>query len=1151
MARDRILVRHALVLIACTLLGVAASSAATGLTHDLTVDLFPRDHRLHVEDAVGLPAERLAEPGARFGFSLHSGLRPRASDGWTVEPAGGSGAKTTEGGAPIDRWVLVRERQDAPPPVLRYEGEIHHPIERLERDYQRGFSETPGLIGPEGVFLAGSSAWVPDFGRPISGFTLRVDELPEGWGVVSQGGRTVVDGDGGREVPVWRFPHRAEEVYLVAGPWHEYSDEHDGTELLALLREPDPALASRYLEATGRYLTMYESMLPEYPYRSFALVENFWETGYGMPGFTLLGSRVIRFPWILTSSYPHELLHNWWGNSVYVANEGGNWCEGLTAYMADHLFAEQKGEGWLYRRNTLKKFTDFVRDGRDFPLTEFTSRHSPASEAVGYGKAMMLFHMVRRAVGDETFLKAMHRFAERHRFEHARFADIAAEIDRIDQGSRSWPGWFESWTHRAGAPRLELSEVTAQPLAGGVEDTHELQLTLAQVQQADPFPVEVPVAVTLAERAEPVWKTIRMDGAREASVRLELDGRPLRIDVDPRFDVMRRLSPWEVPPALSTLFGSERPTFVLPSGAPADELEAWKELAASWAAPEEPRLVTDEGVERLPEGEVWLLGWNNRWAGSVARSLAKHGVDRDGDALRIAGTAFTQGGGSTVLVARRDGAPARAMAWVTAGPVEAIAGLARKLPHYTKYSYLGFRGDEPENVLKGQWQPRRSPMSRALATGGLEREPAWPGERPLATLPSAYDGEAMRRTVERLADPELEGRGLGSAGLDTATGWVAARMREIGLEPAGDDGFRQSWVWTGGSPPREMSLTNVVGRLDGRDADLADQPVLVMAHLDHLGRGWPDARSGNEGLVHPGADDNASGVAVMLELARVMAQGAPPARPVLFAAVTAEEAGRIGSSRLLDSLSGARPFACVNLDSVGRLGEDGELLVLNAGSAREWRFVFMGVEHTTGVPISVVPEPLDSSDQMSCIERGIPAVQLFTGLHADYHRPSDTAERIETDGMIDVARAAGETVTYLADRREALTIQIEGASDRASAGKDAGGAAPHGPGHAGGSETGHGVAGSGSEPRRVSLGTMPDFTYDGEGVRLEGVLPDSPAEQAGVQPGDVLLAIDGEPVTDLRTYSELLRAREPGDTVILTLRRDRETIALETTLSAR
>ena len=127
---------------------------------------------------------------------------------------------------------------------------------------------------------------------------------------------------------------------------------------------------------------MYEGILPAYPYPSFALVENFWETGYGMPGFTLLGPSIIRFPWILTSSYPHEILHNWWGNSVYIDTTRGNWSEGLTAYMADHVFAEQRGEAATYRRATLKKFTDFVAGGDDVPLTDFVSRSSPATEAV-------------------------------------------------------------------------------------------------------------------------------------------------------------------------------------------------------------------------------------------------------------------------------------------------------------------------------------------------------------------------------------------------------------------------------------------------------------------------------------------------------------------------------------------------------------------------------------------------------------------------------------------------------------------------------------------------------------------------------------------------------------------------------------------------
>ncbi len=201
--------------------------------------------------------------------------------------------------------------------------------------------------------------------------------------MVSQGRRIRHELVDGERITGWRADRPTEEVYLVAGPWHEYSDRAGEVEILAFLRDDDPSLADKYLEATRRYLALYQAMLPDYPYGSFALVENFWETGYGMPGFTLLGPRIIRFPWILTSSYPHELLHNWWGNGVYVDFDRGNWCEGLTAYMADHLFAEQRGEAATYRRATLKKYSDFVSTGKDFPLSEFTSRRSAASEAVG------------------------------------------------------------------------------------------------------------------------------------------------------------------------------------------------------------------------------------------------------------------------------------------------------------------------------------------------------------------------------------------------------------------------------------------------------------------------------------------------------------------------------------------------------------------------------------------------------------------------------------------------------------------------------------------------------------------------------------------------------------------------------------------------
>jgi aminopeptidase N len=246
--------------------------------------------------------------------------------------------------------------------TISYEGPIDVPLSDLKEQYTRGFRETSGLIAPEGMYLAGSSRWYPRFDRGLVTFEVTVD-TPDGWHVISQGDGTSRDATGHAR---WTSRGPMDEIYLVGGPLHRFEDAAGPVQTLVYLHEPDGALASKYLAATAQYLEMYGRLIGPYPYGKFALVENFWETGYGMPTFTLLGPEIIRFPFIITTSYPHEILHNWWGNSVFVDEAAGNWSEGLTAYLADHLLAEQHGGGGEYRRATLQKYRDYVKTGRGF-----------------------------------------------------------------------------------------------------------------------------------------------------------------------------------------------------------------------------------------------------------------------------------------------------------------------------------------------------------------------------------------------------------------------------------------------------------------------------------------------------------------------------------------------------------------------------------------------------------------------------------------------------------------------------------------------------------------------------------------------------------------------------------------------------------------
>ncbi|HEX5045093.1 MAG TPA: M28 family peptidase [Candidatus Polarisedimenticolaceae bacterium] len=1069
------------------------SLALAAPARDLQVALDPAGHRVKVLDTV-----QVGTDGARsLRFLLHATFEPEtASPGVVLEELrrpprasdfGLTGERFQPPTVPVKLWEVTLP-QGASSFALAYAGLLDHPVQPVAEEQARGFAETPGTIGEDGVFLTGAAFWVASFGGGTFPFRLAVD-LPAGWDAVSQGGRAAhVRGESAARV-VWECGEPQAEVVLLAGRFVETARRAGKVETFTFLREKDDALAARYLDATERYLRMYEDLLGPYPYPKFALVENFWETGYGFPSFTALGSKVIRLPFLLQSSYPHEILHDWWGNGVFVDPSEGNWSEGLTAYLADHLLQEQSGDASGYRQEALQRYTDYVTGGKDFPLQNFRERHSPASEAVGYGKAMMLFHEVRRALGDEAFLSGLRRFYTEQRFREAGFGALRRALEAAS--GRDLQIAFAQALTRTGAPQLAVREAAALQESDG----WHVRGVLAQVQPGKPYVLDVPVAVTL-EGVDAVFETRVPLEKGTAPFDLKVPGRPVRVDVDPAFDLFRRLDPGEVPPALSGALGAERVLAVLPASAAPPLQQAYRTLVQA-LAPEPGRveLRSDADLAALPTGRtVWVLGWENRFVPEVGRALAPYGAQATGTAVSFPELARPRTGLAAVAVTRgeRDGI----VTWLAADGPEQVPGLARKLPHYGKYSWLAFEGNEPANVGKGRWPSVRSPLTASLAPGALASRAALARRAPLAVPPPEVATEPLAAAVRTLAAPEMDGRGPGTEGHARAVAFVSAQLRAAGLTPVADDG-------------------NVVGTLAGSRKDWRGQVVVVGAHLDHLGRPG--------GVLHPGGDDNASGVAALLALARAFAAGPPPERTIVFAAFDQEEAGRVGSKRLAAKLAagGATVFAMVNLDTVGRLGER-KLLVLGTGTAAEWPHVFRGAGFVTGVPVEPVAADPGGSDQLSFQELGIPAVQLFTGPHTDYHTAGDTADKVDVPGIAKVVAVAREAVAYLAARPEPLTRA--GAEVRA--------------------------AGEGGA-RKVALGTIPDFAYAGAGVRLEGVVAGSAAERGGLLPGDVLVELNGQAVADLRAYSDALKRLSPGERVRLTYVRAGERKTAEVEAAAR
>jgi aminopeptidase N len=1097
--------------------------------HELTVRLIPADHRLEAEDQISLPRRVLSEESLHF--LLNSGLEVESLDpGYAVELVGGAGDASVEseeplrvGGASVRKYRL-RPTGGAWPadarPRLGFRGTIRHPLIAEQEQYARSFSRTSGTIGEEGVMLAGASFWLPTFGEELVTFRLTVT-IPEGWDVVSQGERTLHEVEGGLRRVRWDSPEPMDELYLVAGRYTEYSRSQGGVSTHAFLRSPDSSLAAKYLDVTTQYLEMYSSLIGPYPYKKFALVENFWETGYGMPSFTLLGPKVIRLPFILHSSYPHEILHNWWGNSVYVRYAQGNWSEGLTAYLADHLVKESQGKGIDYRRDALGTYRSFVREEADFPLSHFRSRHSSASEAIGYGKSLMLWHMLRRQLGDQTFAEGLQRLYREFRFKRASFQDIERVF--AEASGQDLEMFFHQWVEHAGAPMLSLE---TEALGG-----QRLRIRVHQDQPGILYEFTVPIAVTLADEPDvQIFPLVIKE--RVTEFELELPAAPLRVDLDPYFDVFRRLDPGETPPTLGDLFGAPKVTLVLPDGNGDALAEGWEDFARTWSSGStgDVEVAHEKELETLPaDRAVWVLGTHNGWRSALLSQLHAYGAGPEEGSLRVGGLQLPQAGHSFAYSVTHPERPDLALGWVGADDAAALPGLARKLPHYARYSYLAFSGEEPTNVAKGQWEAVGSPLVRGLVPSVLPPRARLPARQPLARLGPLFDSERLMSHVRVLAADALEGRGVGTPGLEEAGDYIARAVEKAGLEPGGEDGsFFQIWSEPEGPRGKPAALRNIVGVLRGRRAEWGNQSVVVGAHYDHLGRGWPDVRAGERGQIHNGADDNASGVAVLLELATLLAGKSAPDRTLVFVAFAGEEWDRKGSRhyvRSMEAWPAKETLAMVNLDSVGRL-EGKKLLLLGAGTAEEWIHIAMGVGFTTGIEATAVLDDPGGSDQASFQEVGIPAVQVFTGTHGDYHRPGDDADKVDPGGLAKVALFVREMVVYLSQRDRPLTSK--------------------------GETVGSGSTGSGAaDRRRVGLGTVPDYSFAGPGIRAASIVEGSPAASAGLKDGDILLAIDAQDLTDVRVYAEILRKHRPGDRIRIRVRRGQEELELEASLEAR
>src|SRR4030042_2012441 len=252
-------------------------------------------------------------------------------------------------------------------------------------------------ISRKGISL--TSNWYPSF-EGMANWNLK-GLLPEGFKAISEADEVDVTGtDKGMEYN-FHFPYPLRQIHLVAGSYTEQHESHQGVEINTYFFPEDTSIAGKYVAYAKKYLSLYGELLAPYPYKRFSIVENILPTGYSMPTFTLLGRTVVKLPFIPATSLGHEILHQWFGNYVYEDYKSGNWLEGITSYLSDHLYEEQKGTGWQHRKKILIDYQSYVKQSKEAPLKNFKERTDFASAAIGYGKGAMVFHMLKNLVGEK------------------------------------------------------------------------------------------------------------------------------------------------------------------------------------------------------------------------------------------------------------------------------------------------------------------------------------------------------------------------------------------------------------------------------------------------------------------------------------------------------------------------------------------------------------------------------------------------------------------------------------------------------------------------------------------------------------------------------------------------------------------------------
>ena len=381
------------------------------------------------------------------------------------------------------------------------------------------------------------------------------------------------------------------------------------------------------------------------------------------------------------------------------------------------------------------------------------------------------------------------------------------------------------------------------------------------------------------------------------------------------------------------------------------------------------------------------------------------------------------------------------------------------------------------------------------------------------------EADKIKEHIRTLASDEYEGRNTGSEGEKKANAYIEKQFKAIQLLPKGEKGYDQPFAFKSGvhGTGTEGTAENIIGYIDNG----AENTIIIGAHYDHLGLGNDGSSldANPKGKIHNGADDNASGTAGVIELARYFQKnGKKEKNNFLFICFSGEELGLYGSKYFTEhpTIDLSKVTYMINMDMIGRLPESKNLSVSGVGTSASWSTVLDKLSNDQLI-VKTDSSGMGPSDHSSFYVKNIPALHFFTGSHNDYHKPSDDWDKINYKGEVEVLNAIVKLVNELDAQPKLAFLTTKNKSM------------------------------GGSRSFKVTLGVMPSYTSDVEGLLIDGVSDGKPAQKAGLLAGDIVVQIGEHEIKDIQNYMEALGKFEKGQTVPVKVKRKNEVLTYSVT----